>query len=201
MDLHDESAQAGTAIFLFLVLCALVAGGIYMLSRLGLVNVQARVNRYLAKTPYVGEFVRTSPMSQQAYQTEKLRELQEKIREKRSELQQERQELSQRKTRLEQQKQRLDQMEESLEQREAALAERRSRFESEQARVKYLADLYSNMPPDASATRLQSIQEDRIVISILRKMETATSSIILSNMDTNRAAQLTRKMANYPGTQ
>lgn len=201
MDIHSEKAQAGLSIFLFLVLCGLLAGGIYMLDTLGLVDVRTQLNRYLADTPYVGQFVQARPISQEAYETSRLRELREKVRKKRSQLQQQKQELQQRQNKLQQKRRTLNQMEESLEQREQALAQRRSRFESEEARVQYLADLYSNMPPAASASRLQTIREDRIVISILRKMETATSSIILSNMNPARAAQLTRKMANYPGDQ
>lgn len=199
MDYRSERAQAGLSFFLFLVLCGLLAGGIYMIDRLGLVDVRTQLNRYLADTPYVGQFLQTRPISQEAYETEQLRELREEVEQKRNELEQQRQKLAQREEELESKRRRLNQMEEGIEQREQALEQRQSRFEDAESRVQYLANLYSNMPPTASATRLESIQEDRVVISILREMENATSSIILSNMNPTRAAQLTRKMANYPG--
>lgn len=199
MDYRSERAQAGLSFFLFLVLVGLLAGGIYMIDQLGLVDVRNQVNRYLANTPYVGQFLRTQPISQEAYETEQLRELREEVEQKRNQLEQKNQKLTQREKELESKRRTLNQMEEAIEQREQALEERRSRFEDEESRVKYLANLYSNMPPNSSAARLETIEDDRIVISILRQMENATSSIILSNMNPNRAAQLTRKMANYPG--
>ena len=199
MNIHNEDAQAGLAVFLFLVLCGLVTGGIYMLDSFGLVNVQAEVSRYLSETPYVGQFVQRSGISQEEYKIEKLRKLQNKVEQKRSKLQQKRQELDERENELKQQRRSLNRTEENLESREQALAERKTRFEDKENRAQYLANLYSNMPPDASAARLESIEDDQIVISILRKMETSTSSIILSSMNPNRSAQLTRKMANYPG--
>ncbi|MFB6344699.1 MAG: periplasmic-type flagellar collar protein FlbB [bacterium] len=199
MNIHSEDAQTGLSIFLFLVLTGLIATGLYMLDTIGLVDVRNQAVRYLSETPYVGQFVQQRPVSQEAFQTQKLRQLQEKIQKKRNKLQEKRQEIKQQRQELKSKRQALNRTEETLEQRENALEERKSRFESREARTEYLADLYSNMPPNASATRLEGIRSDRIVISILRKMETSTSSIILSNMDPARSAQLTRKMANYPG--
>jgi len=196
--LQDERGQVGLSFFLILVLMSMIGGGIYMIDRLELLNVRERLFQSLASVPVVGEYVAPSPISQEAFQTQKLRELRESLRKRKSEIEQQQKQLSEREQQLEQRERRINRQEEQILEREEALDQRRSRFDDEQSRVEYLANLYSNMPPEAAAARLQNIQEDRVVISILRQMPNDNSSIILSNIDDQRAAVLTRKMAHFP---
>jgi flagellar motility protein MotE (MotC chaperone) len=193
-----ERGQFGLAFFLFLVLVGMVIGGIYMIDRLGLVDFRGQLYQRLESVPVVGEYVAPSPVSREEYQIQQLRELNENLDERRSELEQRQERLEEREQELEQKRQKIDRQEEQILEREQALAERRERFDDEESRIQYLADLYSNMPPEPAAQRLQNIREDRVVISVLREMPNQNSAIIMTNMNDQRAATLSRKMANFP---
>lgn len=198
MQLSDETGQLGLSFFLFLVLIGLIAGGLYMIDQLGLFNVRERIYQRLEPIPVVGEYVAPSPISEEAYETQELRELKQNLKERRAKLEEKRKTIEQREQNLMDRQEQLDRKEDAILQREKALAERRSRFDDEESRIQYLSKLYSNMPPNASAARLQSIQDDQVVISILREMPNDVSSIVLSNIPNERAAVLTRKMAHSP---
>jgi flagellar motility protein MotE (MotC chaperone) len=194
----NERGQIGLSFFLFLVLIGMIAGGFYMVDQLGLFNIKEQVYGYLAPVPVVGEYIVPSPISQEAYQTQQLRQLRENLGQRKQKLEQRQNKLDDLEQQLQQRRRQLERQEETIQQREEALAQRRSRFEDEQSRIDYLANLYSNMPPAAAAARLQNIQNDRVVISILRQMPNQNSSIIMTNINDQRAAVLTRKMAQYP---
>jgi flagellar motility protein MotE (MotC chaperone) len=194
----DERGQFGLAFFLFLVLVGMMVGGIYMIDRLGLVDFRSQLYKQLESVPMVGEYVAPSPISREEYKIQQLRELSEKLDERRSKIEQRKERLEQREEELEQKRRRIDRQEEQILEREQALAQRKERFDDEESRIQYLADLYSNMPPEPAAQRLQNIQEDRVVISVLREMPNQNSAIIMTNMDDQRAAVLSRKMAHYP---
>lgn len=196
--LDGERGQVGLSFFLFLVLVSMVLGGVYMIDELGLMDVRSRVYQYLEPVPVLGEYVAPSAISREAYQVQQLRELEENLGERRSELEEERQEIREQEQQLAQKRQQIDRQEEQVLEREQALDERRSRFDDEQSRIEYLANLYSNMPPEPAAQRLQNINEDQVVISILRQMPNQNSAIIMTNMNDQRASVLTRKMAQYP---
>ena len=196
--LDGERGQVGLSFFLFLVLVSMVLGGIYMIDELGLMDVRGRVYQYLEPVPVLGEYVAPSAISREAYQVQQLRELEESLQQRRSELEEERQQIREQERQLAQKRQRVERQEEEILEREQALEKRRSRFDDEESRVEYLANLYTNMPPEPAAQRLQNIAEDRVVISILRKMPNQNSAIIMTNMDDQRASVLTRKMAQYP---
>ncbi len=196
--LNGERGQFGLVFYLFLVLIGMIIGGFYMIDQLGLVDLRSQLYERLESVPVVGEYVAPSPVRREEYQIQQLRELSENLDERRSELEQRQKRLEQREQEIEQKSQRIDRKEEQITEREQALAARRERFDDEESRIQYLADLYSNIPPEPAAQRLQNIQEDRIVISVLREMPNQNSAIIMTNMDDQRAATLSRKMAHYP---
>jgi len=169
-----------------------------MIDRLGLVDFRSQLYKQLESVPVVGEYVAPSPVSREEYQIQQLRELSEKLDERRSKIEQRKERLEQREQELEQKRRRINRQEKKILEREQALAKRKERFDDEESRIQYLADLYSNMPPGPAAQRLQNIQEDRVVISVLREMPNQNSAIIMTNMDDQRAAVLSRKMAHYP---
>lgn len=198
MDVHGEEGQVVLSLFLFLVLASLIVGGFYTIDRLGLLDVRQQSFRYLADVPVVGPYLVESPVSLAERQQAELRRLSGRLDRQESNLEERRQELEERRQELSQRRRRLDRQQQALQQRERALAERRARFDDEEDRYRYLANLYSNMRPADAAARLGNVEQDRIVIEVFRRMENRSTSIILSNMDNERAAVLTRKMANYP---
>jgi flagellar motility protein MotE (MotC chaperone) len=198
MRLRDEGGQVMLSLFLLMVLTSMIIGGVYMIDRFGLLDVQEQVYRYLGDVPVLGSYLVESPVSLAERQQAELRRLSDRLDRQETNLQKRRQELKERREELQQKRRQLDRQQETLQQREQALAERRARFDDDETRYQYLANLYSNMRPADAAARLGNVDQDRIIIEVFRRMENRSTSIILSNMDDQRAAVLTRKMANYP---
>lgn len=193
-----EKAQVGISILLLIVLAGVMAGGIYMLDSLGLLHVEEQFYSQVQSIPYVGEYLIAPPVAPEEFQLDRLREREKKLEEVKATLSQKRKALKQRRKELQAKQADIQQREQELETRERALLDRRRRFEQREQRIDYLADLYGNMRPADAAERLQAIPQDRIVVGVLQSMEQAGASILLSNMDTERAAVISRKMAQFP---
>lgn len=197
--LRDETGRAGISVLLFLILCSLIGAGVYMLDQLDLINARAEFYSLMEEVPYLKEVVVPEPIPESELRAERMRRLDRQLDEKETRLQQREQSLSERREEIKQQEQQLAAREEELIEREQALARRQQRFEEKEARYEYLANLYQGMPPESAAERIQDINDDQVILAIFRRMEDRNASIILSNMDSDRVAVLTRKLANHPG--
>ncbi len=198
MSRNGQRGQVLVSLLLILVLFGLLISGLFMMDRFGLLDAKSRIYAALKPVPYVGEYLAPSPVSRIAYRSERLRKLQQQLDRRERQLQQRRNSLNQEAQELRAKESRLQRLEREIQQRESALLDRKQRFEDREERYQYLANLYSSMRPEDAAQRLGNIQDDAIVIAVLRRMETRSSSIILSNLDPARAADVTRKMARFP---
>lgn len=196
--LNNQSGQIAVPILLLMVLAGVIAGGIYMLNSMGLIHFKKQFYSQVETIPVVGELLVSKPVSEEQYQLDQLRQKQQKLEELKADLDQRRESLKRRSSELAERRNELDRREQELSDREKALVNRRNRMESKRERVKYLAELYGQMRPQDAAQRLASIQQDEIVIGILQEMENRGASVLLSNMDEQRAAVISRKMAQYP---
>jgi len=194
----NQSGQVGIVILLLIVLAGVIAGGMYMLDSLGLIHLEEQIYSQLRSIPYLGQFLVAPPVAPEEVQLDRLRQRRQQLNEIESELTQRDEALQRRRQQLEQRENQLEQREQELESRERALLDRRQRFEEEEERIEYLAGLYGNMRPQDAADRLEAITRDRIVIGVLQSMEQAGASIVLSNMDEERAGIISRKMAQFP---
>ncbi len=197
--LKDQSGQAGLSFLLFLILCSLIAGGIYMLDQMELIDAREMLFSHLERVPVVRDYIAPEAVSELELKQERLRKLEEELAQKETKLEQKSKALQERQEELKTKRTRINRSEEELAEREEALLERKNRFKNEKTRYTYLADLYSGMRPADAADRLAGIDSDQVVIAILREMEQRSASIILSNMNAARVAAITRKMANSPG--
>lgn len=198
MNFASERGNAGLIIFLLLVLLGLVGGGIYMLDEIGLINARQQIMTQVEKVPYVGEVLAPGSEPTESVRRDELRQYERELEQRAAEIEQERASIEETRDELEQTREQLDQQRQQLEQREQALLERQERFENDEARYEYLAELHEQMAPADAAQRLQGIEQDTLVISILRQMETANASIILSEMNPQRASELSRQITQLP---
>ncbi len=197
--LQEESGRAAVSVFLFLILLSLIGGGVYMLDQMELIDARAELYSLLEEVPYLKDVLIPEPVDEIEMRAERLRRLDSRLDDKEARLQQREQTLQEREEEIEQQHQQLRAEEQQLVEREQALARRQQRFEDEEARYEYLAELYQGMPPEPAAERIQDIDDDQVILAIFRRMEDRNASIILSNMDPDRVAVLSRKLANHPG--
>ncbi|MFB6356240.1 MAG: MotE family protein [bacterium] len=196
--LRSERGQGALVTFLLIVLLGLIGGGMWMIDRLGLVDVQSKAYSAVEPIPYVGDYVSPGPLSKEDYQSERLRRLENQLQKQKERLDKRKKSLKKRARQLKEKQKDLQRRKQQLASRERALLDRRSEHGSRDERYQYLANLYGSMRPADAAERLQNIKRDPVVISILQKMENGAASIILSNMEADRASVLTRKMAQYP---
>ncbi|MFP4687512.1 MAG: MotE family protein [bacterium] len=197
--LQDQSGKAGLSIFLFIILLSLVAGGVYMLDNMELIDAENTFYSYAESIPVVNEYLLPTPVTELEYRQEQMRERQRELEQKETHLKQVELDLREQRQEIEETEVVLNRQEEELAERELALQRRRSRFDADEERYDYLARLYSSMRPGDAAERIENIESDQVVIAILRRMEEASASIILSNMDSDRVAVITRKVAHSPG--
>ena len=197
--LQGESGRAAVSVFLFIILLSLIGGGVYMLDQMELIDARQEFYSLVEEIPYLQEILIPDPVDEIEMRAERLRRLDRRLDEKEARLQQREQTLQDREEEIEQQRQQLQAEEQQLAERERALAERQQRFDDEEARYEYLAELYQGMPPEPAAERIQDIDDDQVILAIFRRMEDRNASIILSNMDPDRVAVLSRKLANHPG--
>ncbi len=169
-----------------------------MLDRMELIDAETMFYEFVEDIPVIRDFLIHDPITEQERRAEQLRRQEASIEQRLAELEQQRQVLAEERTELEQRIEAVNALEEEMEERERALAQRRQRFETDQDRYAYLADLYQGMPPDEAAARLAEIEEDPVLIAVIQEMEQMNASIILSEMDAERVAVITRKLANYP---
>lgn len=196
--LRDQTGQGGVSFLLFLVLCSLVAGGFYMLDQMELVDVEELVYSGLDYVPGARDYFISQPADQLELRQERLRRMKDSLAEREAELEQRRRSIEKREEELEQRLKKVQRQEQEIAEREKALASRRDEFTDREDRFAYLAELYQSMPPAEASARLSNIDDDQVVISVLRQMEQRNASFILSEMDSARVSVLTRKMANSP---
>lgn len=198
MSLNDNRGQIAVPVLLLFVLAGVIAGGMYMMDNLGLIDFEQQFYSRLQSVPIVGEYLVQGPVGEEQYQLDQLRKKENRLNDLQSDLEQRRESLERRASELEEQKNTLEQREQELADRENALLDRRQQYNSRSERIEYLSTLYSSMQPTEAAARLEAIPQDRIVIGILQNMEDRGASVLLSNMGEERAATISRKMAQYP---
>lgn len=198
MEISSESGQIAVPILLLFVLAGVFAGGVYMLDSMGLIDFEREFYSRVQSIPVVGEYLVSQPELQEQYQLDRLRKKENNLEELEGTLDQRREAIERTSNELETKRKNLNRREQELADREKALMERRRRYESSEKRIQYLAELYGSMRPQDAAARLESIEQDRVVIGILQSMENRGASVLLSNMDEERAAVISRKMAQYP---
>ncbi len=195
----DESGRIGLSFLLLFVLLSLIVGGIYMLDRMEFVDGERLVYSAARRLPGVRDYFLPRPLSESEMQENRLRRRAERLDRIETELSRQSRSLADREQELEARIADAERLEERMADRERALLERQRRFDEREERLLYLADLYQGMPPVEAAARINDIEDDQIVIALLRRMEQQTVSFILTNLEPARVAVLTRKIANSPG--
>ncbi len=169
-----------------------------MLDRMELIDAEIMFYGLIEDIPIIRDFLIPDPITEQERREEQLRRREASIEQRLAELEQRRQVLEEERTELQDRQEAVSALEEEMEERERALAQRQERFETDEDRAVYLADLYQGMPPAEAAARLEEVEEDTVLIAVIQEMEQMNASVILSEMDPERVAVVTRKLANFP---
>ncbi len=196
---NQQSGRVGIIFLLVIVLLSLLVGGLYMLDRMDLVDGERVIYSTAMRIPVVRDYLVPTPLTELELQENRLRELENMLARREAQLDSQRRSLEGRESELDRRFADVERLEDRIEERERALLERQRRFDEVEERFVYLASLYEGMPPAEAAARINDIDDDQIVIALLQRMERRTVSFILTNLEPERVARITRKIANSPG--
>lgn len=179
-------------IFLFLLLIAVISGSLYMLDRIGLIDVASHVMPYAYKVPYLGDYLQPEVVTGELLRYEELQLIEESLNRRESLLDDKENRLNQFTDELNQREQRLEVQERDLFLKEQALKRQVDEREDKEDRLNQLAFYYSNMRPVDAARKLE-IVDKFLVIEILNRIpDQNTVAIILQFMDDETSKEITR---------
>ena len=198
--------MVGRVIVLLLLIAVLLAGGIIWFDYLTIIDAKTVLAPFYRLVGREGRTQpRTGPDDELNLDAERLNMRLAALALEKSEMETLQRDLDTRHNLLMQMSQDLDEKEKAIAEREFYLQKQQQDAENRDRNIEANARFLTGMPPDR-AVGILSAMDDQDVIDILRKTEEIAkaedaSSIVpfwLSLMDSNRAAELQRKMANRP---
>ena len=188
----EKGASPIVVILMFaLLLAAFLAGGYYVLSK-------TKYAATMAKLPVVGKYLQSAKDKKS---TEEAKAVQYLAQEGRLKIQE--RELKKKLDSLEQQKILLDEREMQLTQKQAAAKKNdpaQSQGSTESTgnnQFKRLAKIYAGMEAKKAATIMKSLDDNSVII-ILSQMKPDQAGEIISSLDPQKAAKITRIMMQPP---
>jgi flagellar motility protein MotE (MotC chaperone) len=168
---------------IFILIIAAVSGALFYFNIGGISN---RVLTQISKIPIFKNMI----------SAKKVDNSQDQLKNLENELSQKEKKLNEREASLNDKQKQLDDLQMQLNKKESDLNNLKLQLDAKKTSMKDLATYYDNMDPQNAAGILNKISDDNIVITILSNMNKDSASKILSFMNADRAAQITKILVN-----
>ena len=187
--------------FLFLLVIAIILGGMYWFDQLGLINYERVIgplSQYLPRFMQRGEDADDDPL---LLEREVFNKKEEVLLARQEAMEGQQKELEQKELELKETEAKLMEETKRLEEEKKVLSERLREYDNYRENIERQAVYFVSMPPQAAVERLAEL-DDLLVIDILRQIdrsaeEEGRQSVVpyyLSIMDPKRASVIQRKM-------
>lgn len=190
----DNRGNVKLTIFLIIVLLAVIFGILYMLEKIGMIDISNYIMPQIVKIPYIGSYFAPKIVTGGMLKEEELTQVEMSLNNREKALADKEKALKIWEDKLKQKETELNGKEQDIFLREQAEKRRKEEEDNKDKKLNQMAFYYKNMKPADAARKLELLDAILAADILNRIPEKTTIAIILSKMSDEKSKEITRFM-------